>query len=86
MLKIKDNVTYQKLNKIGFRKDYFNETYDYEIDADITISINENDKRLTTFVESGYEIRELDSDDYTTMEQLEHWLPEMVNLVQKVEV
>ena len=86
MLKIKDSVTYQKLNKIGFRKDYFNETYDYEIDADITISIDENDKRLTTFVESGYEIRELASDDYTTIEQLEYWLPEMVNLVEKVEV
>ena len=85
ILKLKDNVTYQKLNKIGFRYDDFNECFEIEINEDVSISIWwKGNKTLTTFITEGYEYKELASDDYTTIEQLKHWLPQMINLVEKL--
>lgn len=84
MLKIRDDVTYQKLNKLGFRKDDFNECYDYEVNSDVTISIDIHNKILTTFVWEGYEYRELASDEPTTIEQLEYCFPKMIDLVEEV--
>ena len=85
MLKIKDGVSYQKLNAIGFRLDDFNDCYTYEIDCDVSISIFNNNKHIMTFIEEGYEYRELAYDGFTTIEELQIYCPELIGLVEKIE-
>lgn len=46
MLKLKDNVTYQKLNAIGFRLDNFNNCYSCELLDGTEISIDKQNKYI----------------------------------------
>lgn len=85
MLRIRDKVNYQKLNAIGFRLDDFNDCYTYEVDEDVSISIFNNNKHIMTFIEEGYEYRELAYDGFTTIEELQSYCPKLLNLVEKVE-
>lgn len=83
MLKIKDDVTYQKLNALGFRLDRFNDCYDWSY-GDLTFSIFRKSKKIMTFVEEGYETPELIYDEYTEIEELEEYFPRLIPLVEKV--
>lgn len=85
MVKLKDNVTYQKLNAIGFRLDNFNECYIFEYGEDVTICIYKNNRILWTYIEDGYEYRELAYDGCTTIEELKEYCPKLAGLVEKVD-
>lgn len=84
MLKIKDNVTYQKLNAIGFRLDNFNDCYDYEPDGSTIISIYKYNRQVTITYLSGYEIVEQDEIEDITSEELYDYCPKLKDLVEKV--
>lgn len=85
MLKIKDNVTYQKLNALGFRLDDFNDCYSYEADASTIISVYKDNKQVTITYLSGYEIVEQDEIEDITFEELYFYCPKLKDLVEKVE-
>lgn len=84
MLKIKDNVTYQKLNSLGFRLDDFNDCYNWSYGY-LTISISKKRRTLMTYVEEGYETLELVYDEFTTIEDLFEYFPRLIDLVENVE-
>lgn len=85
MLKVKDNVSHQKLNALGFYKNDWENSYDKETDYDCTISMDIENRLLTTYCFSGgYETVELESNDWTTIEQIEFLVPKMKDLVEAV--
>lgn len=85
MLKIKDDVTYQKLIGIGFHVNNWDGCYDYEYGEDVTIAIYKESREVWTYIEEYTgEYRELAVDEPTTIEQLESWCPKLIPLVEKV--
>lgn len=83
MLKIKDNVDLKELEKLNY--DDFNEQYDYEYSRQITISIDEYSRSLTTYFYDIGEMVELDCERDTTIEDLKVYAPFLIDLVEKVE-
>lgn len=81
MLKIKDNVTYQKLNAIGFRLDNFNDCYQYEPDASTIVAIYKDNKQITITYLSGYEIVEQDEIEDISLKELYDYCPKLKGLV-----
>ena len=84
MLKIKDDVTYQKLNAIGFKLDNFNDCYIYEPDSSTIIAIYKYNKQVTITYLSGYEIVEQDEIEDISFEELYDYCPKLKGLVEKV--
>ncbi|HAB66531.1 MAG TPA: hypothetical protein DCE23_04090 [Firmicutes bacterium] len=85
MLKIKDNVSYQKLVALGFRKDDFNNCYNYEPDSEtiITVYYYDNSKCVTITYVSGYEIKEYDEIEDISIDELKQYMPKLVDLLEK---
>ena len=84
MLKIKDDVTYQKLNAIDFRLDNFNDCYTYEPDGSTIVTIYKNNRQITITYLSGYEIVEQDEIEDISFEELYDYCPKLKGLVEKV--
>ena len=85
MLKVKDNVTYQKLNAIGFRLDNFNNCYSCELLDGTEISIDKQNRYIYLIFKSGYEIIEYDDKEATSFEEVYYFCPELKGLVEKVD-
>lgn len=85
MLRLKRNVTYQKLNAIGFRLDNFNNCYSCELLDSTEISIDKDNKNIYFIFKSGYEIIEYDDKEAESFEQLYYFCPELKGLVEKVD-
>ena len=85
MIKIKDDVTYQKLNAIGFRLDKFNDCYSCEILDGTEISVDRHSKIIYLIFKSGYEVIEYDDEEADSFEQIYYYCPELKGLVEQVE-
>lgn len=83
MLKIKDNIDLKELEKLNY--DDFNEQYDYEYSSQITISIDEYSRTLTTYFYDIGEMVELDCERDTTIEDLKEYAPFLIDLVEKID-
>lgn len=83
MLKIRDDVTYQKLNAIGFRLDDFNNCYMYEPDSSTVIAIYKYNKQITITYLSGYEVIEQDEIEDISFEELYDYCPKLVRISRK---
>ena len=83
MLKVREDVPYQKLTGIGFHTNDWDNRYDYEY-GDVTISISKKTREVWLFIEeySG-EYRELAVDEPATMIQLGKWCPKLIPLVER---
>ena len=83
MLKVRKEVTYQKLIGIGFHSNDWDNCYDYEYGEDVTIAIDKDNREVWTYIEeySG-EYRELAVDEPTSIVQLESWCPKLIPLVE----
>lgn len=84
MLKIKDDVPYQKLIGIGFHVNNWDDCYDYEYGEDVTIAIYKESREVWTYIVEGYEYKELAVEEPTSIVQLESWCPKLIQLVEKV--
>lgn len=86
MLKIKDDVSYQKLNSIGFKLDNFNDCYNYEYSNEVVISIDKYNKTIsiiyiTFYYDEG--INEYDERNIS-FKELYEYCPKLKKLVKKV--
>lgn len=84
MIKIKDSVTYQKLNAIGFRLDNFNNCYSLELLDGTEISIDKEYKYIYFIFKTGYEVIEFEDREPESFEELYHFCPELKGLVEKI--
>ena len=83
MLKVKDNVVLEKIDKLKY--DDFNEQYDYEYGNQIIISIDEYSRTLTTYFYDIGEIIELDYERDTKIEDLKEYAPFLLDFIEKVD-
>lgn len=86
MLKIKDNISYQKLNAIGFKLDKFNDCYNYEYSKEIVISIDKYDKVISIVYITFYYDEGIDEYDERNIsfKELCEYCPKLKGLVEKV--
>ena len=86
MLKIRDDISYQKLNSIGFRLDNFNDCYNYEYSKEIVISIDKYDKVISIVYITFYYDDGIDEYDERNIsfKELYEYCPKLKGLVEKV--
>lgn len=78
-----EKIELKKLEKLKY--DGFNEQYDYEYSKEITISIDEYSRTLTTYFYDVSEMVEFACERDTTIEELKEYAPFLIDLVEKVE-